>query len=50
MLTEEVTIKDMFISTTNNGRKKLTGFKVETKMRESEAWAVCKGPYSVKGE
>ena len=40
----------MFISTRNAGRQRFTGFKVETKMRESEAWAVCKGPYSVKGE
>ena len=49
-LADEVTIKDVFISTTNKGRTKLTGFKVETKMRESEPWAVCKGPYSVEGE
>ena len=50
MLAEFVKIKNVFISTTNGGRKRLTGFKVETKMTESEPWAVCKGPYSVKGE
>ena len=49
-LTELVEIKNVFVSTTYAGRNRLTGFKVETKMNESEPWELCKGPYSVEGD